>query len=255
MFLKNSEELGGDEVDVVVDMDLEASQEQQLRTAIDACVRELGVARPSDEKIREALAVAAEYKPKTTKALESQSNKEKSKQPRYFGLLPELDIGKTLESIIPNSDTSPKDFWAKLKQHDRVAKQPHITIVHKNLLPDQQELWDACTRVQVTSTQPVFSFRLSHLLWNDRVMALVVDDAAVSTDHPDPDASGVGVLLKVPQNTREHLHITVGTASESIPPIEAKSLVQAWRDGKKEKIGVMPLSDIWAEGRLKGMFS
>jgi tRNA ligase len=253
MFIKNMEELGSDEVDVIVDMDLTQTPAEMLRRAVDACVRELGVPQPSEEQIQEALTVAQGYKPKTTTAPEPKARL-KSKEPRYYALLPEIDLGKTLESRIPNAENSPKEFWARLKNQNRVAKQPHITLAHKNNLPEDQVLWDACAAINSAEDPPLFSMRFSTLVWNDRVMALVVDDLASSSDEPDDKSIGANFVVQLPEEVRSRLHVTVGTWTSSIAPVEAKDLVEAWRQGKRTKIGIMPLEGVLAEGRLKGMY-
>jgi tRNA ligase len=259
MFLKGTEELAESEVDVVVEMDLAATPEQQLRTAVDALVRELSLKMPTDEQINEALAVAQGYKPKITNVQETRTKaKGKGQGPRYYAILPEINLGTTLESLIPNAeneDAAPKEFWARLKNQDRVIKTPHITLVHQKSLPAEQAAWDACAAVSHAAEPPLFSFRFSTLLWNDRVMALVVDDLALSSDMPenDKDAVGSGWLVTLPEDVRSRLHITVGTWTDSIVPFEARALVDAWRAGKEKGISAMPITDLVVQGRLKGL--
>jgi tRNA ligase len=254
MFLKQTEDLSASEADIIVDMDLTETPEAQLRRAVDACVRELGLPPPSEEKLQEALVVAQRYQPTTTKLPEPKS-REKSKGPRYYGLLPEVDLTTLLNPLIADAPDGPREFWARLNKQKRVVKQPHITLAHQNNLPGDQALWDACAAVVGTHPAPLFSLHMSTLVWNDRVMALVVDDLAVSSDKLDPDGVGVSFALQLPEETRSRLHVTVGTWSDSIPPFEARALVEAWRQGKREKIGVLPLKDVFTTGRVKGLFS
>jgi tRNA ligase len=255
MFLKQVEDLSPSDVDVVVDMDLTRTPEEMLRHAVDACVRELGLPQPSEEKIQEALVVTQRYQASSTQAPETKTKERSPKGPRYYGLLPEVDLTATLDGLIADAADGPKDFWARLKKGKRVAKQPHVTLVHQKGLPADQALWDACSTVVQAKSAPLFSMRLSTLLWNERVMALVVDDLAISSDKPDTEGTGVNFTLQLPQELRQRLHVTVGTWSESIPPFEARALVEAWRHGKTEKMGILPLKDVFTIGRVKGLFS
>ena len=64
MFLNQVEELEEDEVDEIVEMGVGDSHEELLEKAIQRCVRVLGIERPSQEKVEEALEAVREYKPK-----------------------------------------------------------------------------------------------------------------------------------------------------------------------------------------------
>lgn len=255
MFINQSQELSPSEVDEVVDMDLEEDEEASIRRAVDACVRILGVPEPSEEKIQEALEVVGAYKPKITKADDEKKKKNKGegsgavKQPRYFGLLAEVDLDEVLAPALVDVD-----FYAKLKEKDRVAQRPHVTVVHKNSLPDGQELWDRCLRLHQASDPPAFRFRLGSLLWNDRVMAATVEDIEVDGGGDGPE--GEEFVQKLGEELRRRLHITVGTRDANVPAVEAKDLVEKWRNnGSVEGVTEKKLDAIMVKGRVKGLFS
>ncbi|EMD34614.1 hypothetical protein CERSUDRAFT_116777 [Gelatoporia subvermispora B] len=254
MFLRTAEELTDSEVDVSVDMDIEENLEDALARAIDACVRILGVPRPSPEQVGEALAIARGYAPTKKKA--DDPKKKAPPKPRYFGILAELDVDDVLSARMAEADVSAegKDFFEKLKSNKRVTKRPHVTIVHSKALPAQQELWDRCMGLHSLAVPPLLSFRLSRLVWNDRIMAVVVSDLAVSNEEEDVENKALDFVVKLPPEVKDRLHITVGTRDDSVPPVEAKDLVVEWKkQGDNNEMNSLELKDVWVKGRVKGL--
>jgi len=172
MFLTQMEALEDDEVDVTVEMSVEDTLEQAVNKAIDGCVRVLGVERPSKERVDEALQVAMGYAPKTKKP--DDWKKEKA-TPRYFGLLPELGLVDILSPRLSPQDCD-TSFWEDLLTKGRVTKRPHVTVVHRNSLPSASDLWEQCMRLHRMQSPPLFKFHLGHIVWNERVMAVTVED-------------------------------------------------------------------------------
>jgi tRNA ligase len=258
-FLKESEELGEDEVDDVIEMEIEEGLEESLERAVSGVVDLLGLEKPSDEKMGEALRIAREYEPakravtKRQSAKQSKAEKKKEKT-RYYGLLPELDLSEVLGAIM-NSNTPVPDsgrlFWEKLKDTGRYASRPHVTIVHSNTKEDERELWDACDAL-MQAKPPLFEFSLSHIVWNDRVMALAVDDLKLVGEGGGEGAGDV-FLKTLDDSVKHRLHITVGTKDPSIPPVEAKDMVKDWRAGKATE--TLALNGITAKGRIKGLIA
>ncbi|KAI8971308.1 RNA ligase-domain-containing protein [Trametes punicea] len=272
-FLREADELTDAEADAVVTMDVEEGLEDALARAINACVRFLGVERPDQEKVGQALAAARSYEParkgnkaksKQEKAAQSQGGQTKGPQsPRYFGIVAEVDLeGVIGPALSPTTAVPPeaKKFWSDLKAAGRVAKVPHVTIVHSKSLPDQQALWDRCMALHALAQPPLFVFRLGHVVWNERVMAATVHDLAVCADDPDEvDKAAVDLVVSLPPEEREWLHVTVGTRDKSVPPVEAKDLVTEWkRRGQQQQeqmpgVWAVPLRDVWVKGRIKGL--
>lgn len=257
MFLQDAEELLESEVDESVEMDVEESLEDALARAVDACVRILDVPRPTTEQMGQALAAARDYSPKTRReAKEKQEKKEKTKQPRYYALLPEVDVEQILDKRFKGDETSEESgtFYQMLKANGRVTDRPHITIVHEKNLPGEQELWERAKCLSTLATPPLFSFKLTDVVWNDRVMAIPVSDIVVSEDDPDPETNGADFVVNLSEELTNRLHITVGTKSKDVPPVEAMDLVVRWKQGEKG-IESCKLGDIWVKGRMKGLFS
>ena len=258
MFLQGAEELLENEVDESVEMDVEESLEDALARAVDACVRVLDVPRPSVEQMGQALAAARGYSPtKKRAAVEASKVKEKQKKPpRYYALLPEVEVERVLAKVFKADDVEDKGkkFYLHLKQSGRLSERPHVTIVHEKGLPGDTELWERCKDLFAMSVAPVFSFKLGDLVWDDRVMAMTVSDLTVSTDSSDPEAKGAEFVSKLPEELKGKLHVTVGTMNKSILPVEARDLVARWKKGE-QSIGSCKLDDLWVKGRIKGLYN
>ncbi len=264
MFLKQAEEPAEAEADVLVTLNIDEDLEHMLARAVDACVEYLGVERPDQEKIGEALAAARAYEPKRkgnkTKAAAKRQDDKPAKPPRYFGVLAEVGlegvVGPALAAA-PDVPDEARKVWTDITAGDRVAQRPHITIVHSNSLPDEQALWDACMALHTRERPPVLSFRLEALVWNGRIMAAAVSDLAVASDDPgEVDEKAVALVATLPKDLRERLHVTVGTRDKIIQPVEARDLVAKWRrNGAGPGVWSIPLKDVWVKGRLKGLFN
>jgi tRNA ligase len=253
-FITGTEELADSEVDASVDMDFEDTSEQALERAIDACVEVLGVAKPSAEKVKEALAYVQEYSPKVKKPSEKKA--QKTAALRYFGLLPEVDltevVGNRLEGAADVQAAS-QTFWQNLKAKGRVTRRPHVTIVHSNSLHEEAELWDRCQVLHRLANPPLFRFNLGAVIWNDRIMAVTVDNVELELEESQGQ-EGHEFVSKLSHEIRERLHITVATRDAKVPAVEAKALVEKWRAGEKiEDVNVAPLEGLVVKGRVKGM--
>ncbi|RDB18587.1 tRNA ligase 1 [Hypsizygus marmoreus] len=263
MFINTTEELTSSEVDAVVDMDMEEGLEEAVRRAVDGCVRVIGLKRPSDEKIAEALEVVRGYKPSVKKP--DEKGKKKDNGARYYGLLAEIDLedvlGKKLETPPKDADKAmvrAAEFWEVLTNGKRVAKRPHVTVVHRNSLPGEQSLWDLCAALQGLPQPPLFKARLGNVVWNDRVMAVTVDDLeVVEGESGEGTRLGNDFLQGLKDELKERLHITVGTKNPNVPAVEGKGLIEAWRKGiTAPGVGTaqsMKLDNVVVHGRIKGL--
>lgn len=251
-FIKQREELEEGEVDAVIEMDINEDLGHALDRVVDGCVRILGLEKPDQEKVGLALAAARAYEPTEKKEKEKEK---KGKPPRYYGFVPEVDLLELLNPIFSapgNAEAADgKQFFTDLEKNGRITKQPHVTIVHSNALDTEwaPPLWDRCSELHLSSNPPTFRFILGSVIWDDRVMTVTVDEVAPTSDD---DEVGRSFVDQLPQEVRKKLHITVGTASGDVPPIEARALVADWRDGKPTKL--LQLTNIPTEGRVIGLF-
>ncbi|RXW16814.1 hypothetical protein EST38_g9030 [Candolleomyces aberdarensis] len=254
MFLNSAEELTGDEVDDVVEMEIaedpkdesfgegeenelgvtswegeeaESGMVRQVRRAVEGVCGILGMDVPSNEKIREAVEHVRRYedelalralnrpgskksdKSKMKEAFGGAAAKKKKDVVRYYGLLPEVNLVKlvdsTLEALAESKESDAdrevrenlEALWAKLKSGNRPTKRPHVTLVHKNQLKDipaeddgggnVKDLWEACAEVHELEGSPLFEGRLGSLVWNERVLAVTFEDVGLPIPPPDDD--------------------------------------------------------------------
>ncbi|PPQ91068.1 hypothetical protein CVT25_014736 [Psilocybe cyanescens] len=258
MFINSAEELASKEVDEIVEMDIDDDLEQAVKRAVDGCVRVIGVPRPSDEKFAEALEVVKKYEPAVKKPDDPKTKKGQA-EPRYFGLLPEVDLVEILDERLMQDDVDKdiRDFWVALKADDRITKRPHVTIVHRNGKEKEHELWERCTNLHsMPVTPPTFKGTLGKVVCNLRVMALTVENLEVADPGEGASQEGPDFVSKLPHAVRERLHITVGTKSPDIQGVEAMGMVLLLREkGQVENTKVVELSDISVKGRVKGLNS
>ncbi|KAF8515638.1 fungal tRNA ligase phosphodiesterase domain-containing protein [Gautieria morchelliformis] len=243
------EKLADNEVDEISEMDITEDLEGGLSPDVNGLTY-----TPQSQKqdvVRQPV--------QTSKTAEKEtSNKQRApaKPPRYFGLLPKIDLDAIVGGRLAEADApaQAKAFWDELRKNGRVTHRPHITLVHSRGLPQEQPLWDRCSALHLAATPPPIIFRLGNIVCNERIMAVTVDDLRISPEGEGADMeAGVEFLEKLPQEVRNRLHITVGTRDKSIVPVEAKALVKSWRNGAKATS--IALKDIESRGRVKGLMS
>jgi tRNA ligase len=253
-FINTTEELASAEVDAIIEMDLTESLEDAVEHAVNGCVDVLRVKKPSREQIGVALAVARTYSPQT-KGKASPKDKAKA-PPRYFGLQAEVDLVSVLGPLlaVDNAPVHVKKLWASLVEDKRVARQPHVTITHEKQLPQELDLWERCTAIHHLPTPPLFRLKLKHIVCNGRAMAVVVEDLELDDSEEEDRQHGQEFISMLPEGVGQRLHITVGTLNSNIAPVEAKTMVEEWREGKGGPQTVsIPLQGITAKGRIKGL--
>ncbi|KAF5357059.1 hypothetical protein D9756_006525 [Leucocoprinus leucothites] len=290
MFLNAYEELTPSEVDASIDLELseDSELEEMVAVAVDGLfkVKSLvgeggvleGVEKPDVARIREVVSdVIGGYQVRKGTAKEKvveekevqKQQKQQAKPPRYFGLVPDFHLRKFVDSVLSGQDAvdperiAGAEFFQTLKSAGRVTEAPHITIVHKKQLPQDQNIWDQCTEVTAMGQPPKFDCRIGHILWDDRVMVLAVDDVQPAAEwtfssgeaRVDAEKQGKEFLSVVPEETRSGLHVTVGTLNGSILPVEGKTLVERWRAGEKEGIRCVEFDEAVITARLKGLWS
>ncbi|TFK37952.1 RNA ligase-domain-containing protein [Crucibulum laeve] len=257
-FITSTEELADAEVDATIEMDLEETLEESVCRAVDGLVRILGLPKPTPKEIDSGVKKAREYDP-DVKQVEQKVKKQT--RPRYFALLPEVDLLEILDKrFLKGLDISQetKDFWKQLKDNKRISSRPHVTIVHEKSLPGEIELWDRCTSLQqMTSLPPLFKGKLGSVVWNHRVMAVTLEDLIVDEAQSTQCQTGHEFVAKLPHEVRVRLHITIATKDNSVPPVEAKKLVEGWREGIVDKeVNAFKLSPVvMVTGRVKGLYN
>ncbi|KAF7364146.1 tRNA ligase [Mycena sanguinolenta] len=276
MFIHQTEPLVPTEVDDVVEMVLDEPLEDAVRRAVRGVRDVLGLPEPDEEKVKEGIEKAKGYvvagaesdasessggkgkdaKGKGKEKAQPEPTKKKTKPPRYFGLLPDVELETLLSSPVAQEPKGTA-FLEHLTKEDRLATRPHITIVHSKALeePGAQDLWARCAELNKGDGEaPVFACVLGHVVWNDRVMAVTVDDVRLEAEG-GAEQAGAEFVSKLPEELRKRMHITVGTWNSSIPAVEGKVLAEAWRAGKTDDIKAVSLGGVVVKARLRGLFS
>ena len=255
MFIRSREELGDQEVDDIVEMDIEEDLEHCLDRAINACVQLLGLEKPAMEDIGKALAIAREYQ--AAKRQEDKGKKAATTKIRYYGLLPEIEVDKLVAKRLEESDIPEKArmLWDVMVKGKRITQVPHITLVHQNSLPGEKALWDRCHELFIHASPPSFTFDLGHLVYDDKLMALTVENLRAAIDPGDDTSqSALDFVTLLDDSVRKRLHITLGTRASNIAGYEARSVIESWKANPTgTKISAIPLSGISARGRMKGL--
>ena len=250
-----SESLSAEEVDAVVDMDVAEDLEASVRRAVRSCVDVIKLPQPSEKKITDALAAIEAYAPATTGPTKA---KKKPQNARFYALVPQTtDIRSLLDARLtqPNVPRAMVEFWGALKGAKRCTTAPHITIVHRNSLTTERALWERCGVIAGLAKPPVFAARFTHVLCTNDVMALVVDGLAEAIPAGNGEQAGAEFVTQLAHVVRSRLHVTVGTRADSVKAVEAKALVQRWREhGAKVGTFVFPLDPpVDIKAGLKGL--
>ena len=191
-------------------------------------------------------------------------------------------------------------FLDKLVDTGRIISKPHVTIVHEKTVADEvaanealfhatsdqlsrahgpaESMWKACVALGMLTTPTLFDFEATGLVWNDRVMSLIVgnlrpgprpqvgidgDESGTGTDGVQGQSEeDVNAAMRVEEalcgTLVDVLHVTVGTGDDTIPPYEARGLVEAWRGGRRfmeqgGRVRYIDLKGSSTSGRVVGM--
>ncbi|KAJ6575779.1 RNA ligase [Mycena vulgaris] len=275
MFVNQTEGLADAEVDGVVEMVLGEGLEEAVRRAAGGVAKALGLPEPAEERVKEGVEKARGYevkavegkegkgkrkaalpeteaqkKEKEEKRKETEEKKKKAKGPRYYALLPEVELPALLEPRIAD-----EPMYAHLLKEKRVAAKPHVTLVHTKAVvaaeEGAEELWARCAALAAGS--PVFRCTLGSVLWDERVMVVTVDD--VRLEKEGGGQTGAEFVSGLGAEVRGRLHITVGTRDAEVPAVEGKRLVEAWRAGEREGIREVKLEGASVVAKVQGLFS
>lgn len=236
----------------VIEMSIDESLEESVKKAANGCARILGLEYPIQERIEEAVQVALAHASctKPNKAFASNKKEKAKSTPRYFGLLPEIDLLSLIPPKLEGQDTA---FWDALVKRKGLTRRPHVTIVHSKSSPAEPELWERCmTLHRMDGAPPLFRFKLGHIVWNDRIMGITVDELQIAKDGEGQE--GAEFVSKLPKEVRDRLHITVGTRDSDVPAVETMGLVNDWRNGQTQGVHCVKLEGIEEVGRIKGLF-
>ena len=143
---------------------------------------------------------AAEYDPEVRKEMDGT----KSAEARYYALAPEIDVVEIVRRAAAGAGddngpaaTSALAFLQHLLDNNRIIQKPHVTLIHEKEIQDEREAalatnstlndedlatlpkattWSHCLAISLDSSRPLFAFKMAHLVWTDRIMALSIED-------------------------------------------------------------------------------
>lgn len=154
-------------------------------------------------------------------------------QLEYFSIpVPAQTITSTLESIFSSASAEEKRMYTQLKQTRRIQPEFHVTLIHRATSKDNAKIWQQYTDAYNVAVSAVdladkgmrspklgdARVKFERLVWDDRVMALVVRVFASDDGISWPSANAI-------------THITIGTASQDIKPKESNDLLARWEAG------------------------
>lgn len=300
---EGSQGTGDAQLDEVIRLKVETSQEEQLTRILHELSRivketlpERDLPLPLGDPIKEALGVARGHKV-TIKKVDSADGKLTAKEkeraglaPRYYGLAVEVDLLSLIPAFLEAARSQTNQTVVKraeamfdsLRSARRVISRPHITLVHSSALQDlsQEEQaalselqrserasgrakWVRYSALAASGSHIDFDIELSHLVFDNQVMAFGVADVMPSRQD-DLSAEefwrlqgGKGGV----EQGRWRPHITIGTKDESIRPFEANRVMrEAEQKGAETEGSSLGLIDgekgKWnVKGRLMGLNS
>ena len=188
------------------------------------------------------------------------SAKPKEKKLEYFAVqVPTTRVSGVLEAVF--HDASPPDvakMYNILKVQRRIQPEFHVTLIHRANANDNAEYWaklsDLYSKASTPTEERAYSMsdpklglckvQLERLVWNDRVMAFVV---RLIPAEGSPEQW---------RTVNETAHITVGTASSQIKPVESNNLLSKWLQEGASENGIMELSvkgNVELEGTVRGV--
>ncbi|ORX37301.1 RNA ligase-domain-containing protein [Kockovaella imperatae] len=270
MFLRNWTPPDPDAFRSIIKVEVEDDPRTALLKVIDGLVEAIGLQRPSDEAIDEALNAGESYRITGPYKAPQQLL---AKPPRYYALAPELNIPSLMSTILTGTRASKaKEVYDLVHKAERIVTNPHITICHRDDVANEEasaeetitapmnQLWKQCQ--MLAEHHQSYDFHITHLVWDDRVLCLAVT-LSPHTDEPLTN-------LSLPVSKERQLHITVGTVKEDIRTMESIKLVLAMRDaldkdadsteaqevipdgGRVRWIEVKP--SVRGQGRVRGMW-
>lgn len=189
----------------------------------------------------------------------------KRPQVMFFGVyLDTARVNAILDAIFANQDAKTAQMYMRLKQSSRIQDQFHVTLIHRQSPEENKPYWDQLHQLhthhcKVGTPQAEIAqcnIHLERLVWDDRVMSFVVrlDGAAIRMS---ASSAGTDTLPLVTVNPVAH--ITVGTASPAIKPMESNAMLQQWlAEGSGGDTGIEEVvvpGNVVLQGRVLGTMS
>ncbi|KAI4143318.1 MAG: hypothetical protein LQ341_002952 [Variospora aurantia] len=236
-----------DGFDEIISLDIMASSRENLETVVNALhayspqlVHEVPDSADLDAAIEAAL---NDYQPDikhdlSFKGKQGRDNKKhngvvtaqpnessQSKAPKppvleYFCVsLPANEVRDTVDKVFAAQSKESSKFYRQLQGNRRVQPSFHVTLMHRNSVHQDPDLWSYLTSQHATALSSEESsdvlgqcrVRLERLVWDGRVMCIVAR-----------------LLDEGWKSSNVVAHVTIGTAAQNIKPKESNDLLERW---------------------------
>ncbi len=187
------------------------------------------------------------------------SAKPKEKKVEYFAVqVPAYQVNSLLEAMFREARPEEAKMYNTLKAQRRVQPEFHVTLIHRAASGQHAGYWAKLNDMHANAAAPTENrafyipepnlghakVRFERLVWDDRVMALVVrlSPGEGSTE----EWKSVNAVA----------HVTVGTASPNVKPVESNNLLAKWMQEGSGANGVQQLvvkAGVEIEGTVKGV--
>ncbi|KAI5819806.1 RNA ligase-domain-containing protein [Pyronema omphalodes] len=155
-----------------------------------------------------------------TQPMDTKTTKQKMNAIEYFQIkMPTDIIHNIVNEAINSAPPEKQEFWKKLQETNRVQRAFHVTLIHNSHAKSKADAWmkycDAKVNKKTGESMGKATFKPETLVWDGRVMAIQ------------------GRIIGEWYCANEFPHITIGTADNTIKPVEANSmLVEKWKHGQ-----------------------
>ncbi|RMY64547.1 hypothetical protein D0863_09748 [Hortaea werneckii] len=187
------------------------------------------------------------------------NGKQKPRGVEFFAVqLPATRVYAILDAIFRDTDPETAHMYSTLRQQRRVQTEFHVTLIHKAMANEHSEHWsrlldmhNQAAQGEQSPLQPepklgACKVRLERLVWDERLMAFVVRLSPVDGSNEQ--------FTTVNQTA----HVTVGTASPDIKPVESNHLLARWLQEGSGPTGIKELpvkGNVELEGTVKAVLS
>ena len=192
------------------------------------------------------------------------SKKTKPAQLEYFGVqLPVPRVNSILNAMFSDADPDTARFYRQLSGTKRIQAEFHCTLIHRASASGANErYWKKLSDLfwNKAGTEPGVApptlpelarcqVQLERVVWDNRVMCFVVRLVGDPIDVPDGKLEFTSV--------NPVAHVTVGTASKDIKPVESNGLLQRWlNEGSGQGVQEMMVKgSVVLGGTVKGVLS
>ncbi|CDK28724.1 unnamed protein product [Kuraishia capsulata CBS 1993] len=242
--------------DLVIDLSVENENStlnnvEKILSCLNERYPDLVPTMPSHERILDAFTKSLEYKPTITKIVKS----EKKLNPQYYGISISSEVLEHIEQLLLSNGAMDDSLLPFLKQNNRVQETFHVTLIHRlesrtnpqvwktygnELFAVQRNMHGASKRAPLFNEKLTADICLKRLVWNHQLMCI---EAEILSGKADGNPTNFPVANKPGAQTPKIPHITIGTISEKVQPVQSNALLNSLHDGEDPEIRFLDFPD------------